>query len=93
MSLKQFSFTLQNKINLKYPDLQPQSYISKRSKNIHMGLNRSLLSVRNNQNIVSEIYEHYNSNNWNFSIRFMYLTLINITKWKFDYIIFKKPVH
>ena len=92
MSVKQFLFTLENKINLKYPDLQPQFYISQRSRNIHMGLNRSLLSVRNTQDIVSEIYEHYNSNSWNFNIRFVYPTLINTTKWKFDYITLKKPI-
>ena len=45
-----------------------------------MGLNRSLLSVTNNQDIVSEIYEHYNSNSWDFNIRFVYPALINTTK-------------
>ena len=69
----------QLKISLKYPDLHPQCYISKRSKNIHMVLKRSPLSVTNNQDIVSDIYEHFNSNHWKFNARFVYPTLINTT--------------
>ena len=44
-----------------------------------MVLNRSSLSVTNNQDIVSDIYEHFNSNHWKFNERFVYPTLINTT--------------
>ena len=85
MSVKHFLFTLEHNISLNQLDLHPQFYVLKRSENIHMGLNRSLLSVTDNQEIVSDIYEHFNSNHWKFNVRFVYPTLINTTKWKFDY--------
>ena len=44
-----------------------------------MVLKRSPLSVTNNQDIVSDIYEHFNSNHWKFNARFVYPTLINTT--------------
>ena len=92
MCVKHFLFILEHKISLTYPDLHRQFYISKRSKNICMGLNRSLLLVTNNQEIISDIYDHFNSNHWKFKVRFVYLTVSNTTKWKFDYIIYKKPI-
>ena len=55
-----------------------------------MGLNRCLLSVANNQEIISDIYEHFQSKEWKFDCRFVYPMLINTTKWKFGYIIFFK---
>ena len=55
MSVKHFLFTLEHNISLKYLDLHPQFHVLKRSENIHMGLNRSLLSVTDNQEIVSDI--------------------------------------
>ena len=92
MSVKHFLFTLEHNISLKYLDLHPQFHVSKRSENIHMGLNRSLLSFMDNQEIVCDIYEHFNSNLWKFNVRFVYPTLIHTTKWKFDYIFLKKPI-
>ena len=62
--------------------------LQKRSKSIHIGLNRFLSSVTNNQEIISDIYEHFQSKEWNFHCRFVYPMLVNTTKWKFDYIIF-----
>ena len=57
-----------------------------------MGLNRYLLSVTDNQNIISDIYEHWNSREWSFDARFVYSQLIHTTKWKFDFNVFRKNV-
>ena len=45
MSVKHLLLTLEHKIDTKYPDLQPEFHVAKRSKKIHMGLNRYLSSV------------------------------------------------
>ena len=42
MSVKHLLLTLEHKIDTKYPDLQPEFYVAKRSK---MGLTRYLSSV------------------------------------------------
>ena len=55
MTVKHFLFTLEHKINTKYPDLQCEFYVAKRSKSIRVGLNCCLLSVLNNQEIISDI--------------------------------------
>ena len=52
-----------SKINTKYPDLQPEFYVVKKSKSIHMGLNLCLLSVTNNQEIISDIKNIFNLKN------------------------------
>ena len=88
MTAKHFLFTLKHKINTKYPDLQPEFYVAKRSKSIHNGLNCCLLSVTNNQEIISDIYEHFQSKD----CRSVSPILINTTKWKFDYIFLKKNI-
>ena len=36
-NVKHFLFTLEHKINTKYPHLQPEFYVAKRSKSTHMG--------------------------------------------------------
>ena len=55
-----------------------------------MGLDHGLLSIPNNQLLIYDIHQHWLSRNWNFNIKFVDPLLINTTKWKFDYIIFKK---
>ena len=50
MTVRHFLFTLEDKINTKYPDLQPEFYVAKRSKSIHMGLNRCLMNIFNLKN-------------------------------------------
>ena len=87
MSARVFLFSLERKIRAKYPDLNIQFYISRRSKNIHMGLDRGLLSIVNNHLLIFDIYEHWLSRNWNFDVKFLSI-VIHTTKWKFDYIIF-----
>ena len=56
-----------------------------------MGLNQCLLSVTNNQDIIS-VFMNIGTIEKNFDARFVYLQLIHITKWKFDYIVFRKNV-
>ena len=90
MSARLFLFLLERNMRIKYPDLYVQFYISRRSKNIHMGLNCALLSIVNNQLLISDSYKHWLSRNWNFDVKFVDPILIHTTKWKFDYIIFKK---
>ena len=85
MTVKHFLLALEQ-----FTGLQLEFYFAKRSKSIHMGLNRCILSVTNNQEIISDIYEHFQYKEWKFDCRFVYPILINKTKWKFDYIIFKK---
>ena len=53
-------------------------------------VNRYVLSVMKNQEIISDIYEQFQSKEWKFNCRFVYLMLINTAKWKLDYIIFKQ---
>ena len=72
MIVKHFLFTLEHKINTKYPHLQPEFYVAKRSKSIHMGLNHCLLSLTNNQEIISGIYEHFQSKESKSDHRFVY---------------------
>ena len=46
-----------------YPDLNIQSYILRRSKNIQMALDSGLLSIVNNRLLISDIYKHWLSRN------------------------------
>ena len=46
-----------------YPDLNIQSYILRRSKNIHMALDSGLLLIVYNRLLISDIYKHWLSIN------------------------------
>ena len=58
-----FFFSLERKMRAEYPDLNIQSYILRRSKNIHMALDSGLLSIVNNRLLISDIYKHWLSRN------------------------------
>ena len=92
MSTKPFLFSIERKMGAKYPSLNIQFYISRRSKNIHVGLDDGFLSIPNYQLVISDIHQHWLSRNWSFDIKFIDPVLIHTTKWKFDYIIFKKNI-
>lgn len=65
-------------------------YLLSRSKNVHMGWNCSTLTLPEHVAIISDIGNISIKKRQDTKIKFIMLQLIHTTKWKFDYIIFRK---
>ena len=65
-------------------------YLSSRTQNIYMGLNRSLLTLCEYNQVISDIEELWLMKRQDTKFKFTLPWLIHTTKWKFDYIIFRK---
>ena len=63
-------------------------YLLSRSKNVHMGLNCSILILPEHVAIISDIGNIWIKKRQDTKIKFIMPQLIHTTKWKFDYIIF-----
>ena len=65
-------------------------YLSSRTQNIHMGLNCSLLTLCEYNQVIYDIEELWLMKIQDTKFKFTLPWLIHTTKWKFDYIIFRK---
>ena len=74
----------------KYPNVEFDFYLLNRSKNVHMGLNCSILILPEHVAIISDIENIWIKKRQDTNFKFIMPHLIHITKWNFDYIIFIK---
>ena len=86
-----FSRLLQNHVNDKFPELKSLFYVNKRSENIHMGLDITLLSLIKHDQIIEEI-KNFRIHGYNIEeyFKFVFPFHIGCTRWKYDYIVFKR---
>ena len=90
VSIAQFTKLLKKRINSKFPELQAEFYVSKRKQYIHMGIGRPLFTFANNNQIMDEL-KNFKMDNFNLSkYKTVFLTLIHTTRWKYDYIIYRR---
>ena len=90
MSIKKLDVQLEMHIQAKFPEYQVKFYSNRRNFYIHMGLDKSLFSFENYKKLLEEfdcfLREHLSN-----KFIFVFLPkLIYSTKWKHDYIIYKK---
>ena len=90
MSIKKLVVQLEKHIQAKFPEYQVKFYSNRRNFYIHMGLDKSLFSFENYKKLLEEfdcfLREHL-------STKFIFVfppKLIYSTKWKHNYIIYKK---
>ena len=57
MYMKTFLHILKRFLNEKYPGITFDFYLSRRTKNVHMGLNCSILTLHEHDEIISDIEE------------------------------------
>ena len=79
---------LQMIISKKYPEFRPKFYINRRNKLIHVGMDKSIFDF-NNYRLFLWDCEWFLQKLLPNDIKFEFYripTLINCTKWKFDYI-------
>ena len=65
-------------------------YLSRCAQNVHMGLNNSLLTLYEYEQIISDVEKHWLMKRHGMKFKFILPQLIHTVKWKFDYIIFIK---
>ena len=88
--MKTFIHILQNRLSNKYPDIEFGFYVSRRSRYVHMGLDKSILSYEERYDITSDIMQIWSEKKQDDRFTIVKPHLINSTKWRFDYIIFEK---
>ena len=88
--MKRFLHTLKRFLNEKYPNINFELYLSRRTKNVHMGLNCSILVLHEHNQITSDIRKIWLLKRKDTTFKLVMSQLIHTTKWKFDYIIFWK---
>ena len=88
--MKTFLHILKRHLCEKYHDILFEFYLSRRTKNVHMELNCSLLTLREHEQIISDIEEIWLLKREDTKFKFVMPRIIHTTKWKFDYIIFRR---
>ena len=90
--MKAFLHILKRRLCEKYQDITFEFYPSRRTKNVHMGQNCSLLTLREHEQIFSDAKEIWLLKRQDTKFKFAMPQLIHMTKWKFDYIIFRRNI-
>lgn len=82
MRMKLFLIFLKNELCKMFPEVEFGFNLSKRKKNVHIGLPMTIFSYTDCEKFISAIE----------GILFQFLrpTLIHTSKWKFDYIFFER---
>ena len=88
--MKTFLYVLNNILDEKYSHIDFEFYLSRCTKNIHMGLNYSLLGPHEQNQIIFDIKELWLWRRQDTSFKFTLPQPIHTTNRKFNYIIFKK---
>ena len=89
MNMKTFLYALKNFLAHKYPHIEFEFFLSRRTKNLHMTLNYSLLELCDRKQIIFDIEELWLRTRQDMNFKFVLPQLIHTFKWKFDYIIFR----
>ena len=90
MYMKSFLIVLMNVLKKDHPDVKLEFYVWRRSKFVHMGSDVSLNKMKNYEKILMEIEELWKVKKTDDKFEYCEPYLIASTKWKYDYIIFKK---
>ena len=91
MQIKYYCMRLEFKLKQKFSELSKLDiYYSKRRKYVHFGFEKPLNHYERKEEILKEIEDFYNLNlKKDFKI-LKPIKLINIIRWKSDYIVFRK---
>ena len=81
---------LERILNEKYSKLNVSIYISKRTKIVHLGLDKALHDLEDYLHVIKDIKNFFKRNIEKYDYEFLKPQLVNSIKWKFDYIIFRK---
>ena len=84
--MKAFLHFLKKFLNNKYPHVDFDFYLSRHAQNVQMGLNYSLLTLHEYEQIISDIEELWHVKRHHIMLKFILPQLIHTFKWKFDYI-------
>ena len=90
MNVETFLYTLKNFLAKKYQHIELEFNMSRHTKNVHMGLNYSLLELHEHKKIIFDIEERCLSRIQDMSFEFVLPQLIHTDKWTFDYIILRR---
>ena len=91
--IKHFTRMLEQHLKMKFAKLKISLYVSKRKKQMHMGLDILLFSFVRHDQLTKEIKKFQMlSYDIEKKFKFLFLQSIGSTKWKYDYIIMKKRV-
>ena len=81
---------LERILSKKYPKINVSIYISKRTKIVHMGLDKALHDFEDYLQVIKDIKKFFLRHIEKYDYEFLKPQLVNSIKWKFDYIIFRK---
>ena len=90
MSIKKLVLQLEKHIAVKFPEYDAKFYSNRLNVYIHMGLDKSLFSFENYQKLLNEVDCFLNEHLEKKFISIFPPKLIYSTKWKHDYIVYKK---
>ena len=90
MSIKKLVVQLEKHNQTKFPEYQEKFYSSRRNFYLHMRLDKSLFGYENFKKLLEEVDCFLNERLSNKFVCAFPPKLIHATKWKHDYIIYKK---
>ena len=93
MRIKLFLTQLKNATEKTFPTLTVNFFVSRRNRNVHMGLNRPLHSIENFMEMLQFIENLWNEKKKNGDELFIfcrYPEIVHSLKWRYDYLLFKK---
>ena len=90
MHMKTFLIILDNVLKKDHPEIDLGFYVSRRSKFVHMGSDVPLNKIKNIQDILLKIENLWLVKKKDDKFSYCEPYMISSTKWKYDYIIFRK---
>ena len=90
MQMRTFLILLQCELKKDYPGVELGFYLSRRSRYVHMGSDIPLNRLENYQEIIEKIKTLWYQKKKDDKFDFCDPYLIASTRWKYDYIIFRK---
>ena len=90
MSIKKVVTQLEKHMSLKFPEYGSKFYFNRRNYYIHLGLDKSLFSFENYKKFIEEVNSFLSEHLHSQFICVFSPKLVISTKWKHDYIIYRK---
>ena len=92
MSIKKKIIELEKHMSLKFPEFDGKFYSNRRNFYIHLGLDKSLFSFYNYKIFLQEIDNFFNDHLIKDFESVFPPKLVISTKWKHDYILYRKKI-
>ena len=91
IGIHQFARLLSNQLNLVYPQLKCCIYATRRREYVHLCLNEPLWTITDHDAIIEHI-RNFKVHGFDVTQthKYVFPTQIAATRWKYDYIIFRK---